>query len=417
MPTNPPFPIALGQRTLAAIVFTDVVGYSARMHKEEEGTITLLEQDFSTMKEFSDGLSGVVLKSTGDGLLIYFSSAVNAVTWAVKIQRHFAERSRTELLTKILRHRVGVHVGDVFRTEEDVVGDGVNIAARVQTEAPTGGVCISQAAYDMVKNKMELHVARLSSRQLKNIAEPVPMYHVLLDGPEVTLRTPAAMPAQTEKAGRDLAAGKRRFWAVAATLVAIGGAGFALYRFYFGHEAQLEASRAAQAAFSHAVVEQKAALAAARASAEKETRAEPTPAGEIDFVALTTRRPAEAGANPAALAEANACLPALDAWVKTRLASYTANHALLVRDLDATMQEAMAYSDEPGKISFGQRGLMRKSDWAALSTERQSAIIVSLLRDASPPAPRAVSRGAEAFAYLHGLPEMAAGVIRLRAAR
>src|SRR5258708_3282666 len=180
MPTTPPFPIAMGQRTVGAIVFTDVVGYSARMQKEEEGTLTLLEQDFTTMKEFSDGLSGVVLKSTGDGLLIYFSSAVNAITWAVKTQRHFAERARTELLTKILRHRVGVHVGDVFRTEDDVVGDGVNIAARVQSEAPTGGVCISQTAYDMVKNKMELHVARLSSRQLKNIAEPVPIYQVLL---------------------------------------------------------------------------------------------------------------------------------------------------------------------------------------------------------------------------------------------
>ncbi len=409
MPTQPPFPIAMGQRTLAAIVFTDVVGYSARMQKEEEGTLSLLEQDFTTMKEFSDGLSGTILKSTGDGLLIYFASAVNAVTWAVKTQRHFAERAQVELLTKILRHRVGVHVGDVFRTEDDVVGDGVNIAARVQAEAPTGGVCISQTAYDMVKTKMEIHVARLSSRQLKNISEPVPIYQVLLDGPEVVLRD---LPGATApEAALDPATRQRRLLMALVIVAGLGGAGFAMFRIYRGHEQRMAESAATQAALGHALIGTASRpVSIAPAVVAKKTNGP-------DFVRKTTSLPADPAKDAALFAQATESVAVLEQWVQTQLPAYTRNHPLLVRDLDGGAQEWTLYVDPQRRLSLAQNGAARPYPWDEISPDKQAAIIVSLLRDPSGPVSDSVQRGAEAFAYLHGLPEMTSALLRNRGAR
>src|ERR1043165_6849212 len=124
------------QRQLAAIVFTDVVGFSARMQKEEANTLKHLERGFTTMREFSTLHSGSVIKTTGDGLLLCFASAVQAVEWALRTQRHFAEQEKDRPASEVLRHRIGIHLGDIVIKGDDVMGDGVNIAARVQTEAP-----------------------------------------------------------------------------------------------------------------------------------------------------------------------------------------------------------------------------------------------------------------------------------------
>src|SRR4051812_24528006 len=98
-PSDPP-----EQRMLAAIVFTDVVGFSARMQKEEANTLRHLERDFATMSEFGAQHAGNVIKTTGDGLLLCFSSAVQAVEWALRTQRHFAEQARTFPADEVLRH-------------------------------------------------------------------------------------------------------------------------------------------------------------------------------------------------------------------------------------------------------------------------------------------------------------------------
>src|SRR5262245_41701715 len=124
MPSNPPFPVAPQQpeqRLLAAVVFTDASGYSARAERQEGMAMELMEQDFAVMREFAKELSGTVLKSMGDGLLIYFTSAVHAVTWALRTQRIFAARATTGGGNDVFRHRVGIHVGDVFLKEDDVM--------------------------------------------------------------------------------------------------------------------------------------------------------------------------------------------------------------------------------------------------------------------------------------------------------
>ena len=162
---------ASSQRQLAAIVFTDVAGYSARMQLDETGTLALVRIDFARMRALCAQHDGEVLKSTGDGLLLCFASVVQAVTCALQIQKEFAARPATAL-----QHRIGIHLGDVFREGGDVAGDGVNIAARLQTKARPGTVCLSQSVHDAVKGKVPLQAESLGPQSFKNIAEPITVY-------------------------------------------------------------------------------------------------------------------------------------------------------------------------------------------------------------------------------------------------
>ena len=185
--TNTPF----GQRVLAAIVFSDVVSFSARMNADEENTLRMVADDLARMREVCEDHEGQVLKSTGDGLVMYFTSAVQAVSCALDVQNMYAEREREaqEGDALSLKHRIGIHLGDVFLSATDVMGDGVNIAARLEGEAKPGGICISQTVYDVVKNKLELKTTYLGPRDLKNIKEAVPVYRIILaaqDGDEAT---------------------------------------------------------------------------------------------------------------------------------------------------------------------------------------------------------------------------------------
>lgn len=155
-------------RRLAAIVFTDVVGYSARMQTEEAGTLALVQADFESMRRLCGEHRGQVLKSTGDGLLLCFDSVVDAVTCAVAIQAQFTGRG-----ADALQHRIGIHLGDVYHQAGDVVGDGVNLAARLQTAARPGTICVSDAVFAAVKGKVEMESVALAPLVLKNIAEPL----------------------------------------------------------------------------------------------------------------------------------------------------------------------------------------------------------------------------------------------------
>src|SRR6266516_4044135 len=169
---------ATSKRTLATIVFTDTVGFSERMSRDDAGTLDLLRQDFDRIRKACARHHGEVIKSTGDGLLMYFSSAVGAVSCAVEIQTEHALRRTNE--KDSLEHRIGIHLGDVFVHESDVMGDGVNIAARLQYEAEPGGICISQTVYDVVKNTLALKTISLGPRELKNLSQKLTLYQVLL---------------------------------------------------------------------------------------------------------------------------------------------------------------------------------------------------------------------------------------------
>jgi serine/threonine protein kinase/class 3 adenylate cyclase len=170
--------VTQGQRTLAAIMVTDAVGFSARMSVDEERTLALIHRDQQCMQKLCQQYEGRVLKSTGDGLLMYFASAVQAVSCGLQIQQELAAMNQEVAPDQTLAHRIGIHLGDVFFTESDVMGNGVNIAARLQTEARAGNICISQVVYDVVKSRLSLNATYAGPLQLKNIQDPVPAYHI-----------------------------------------------------------------------------------------------------------------------------------------------------------------------------------------------------------------------------------------------
>ncbi|MFP4579095.1 MAG: adenylate/guanylate cyclase domain-containing protein [Candidatus Sumerlaeia bacterium] len=170
--------LPLGKRMLATIMFTDVVGYSKMANDDEEKALRLLSQDLSIIRATCERYEGNVLKNTGDGLMVVFTSAVQAVECALEIQRQFAERRQKTSNDERLEHRIGLHLGDVYLQENEVLGDGVNIASRLQGEADEGGICISQALYEVVRTRLELKTVYLGARELKNIPEAVQVHQI-----------------------------------------------------------------------------------------------------------------------------------------------------------------------------------------------------------------------------------------------
>jgi TolB-like protein/class 3 adenylate cyclase/tetratricopeptide (TPR) repeat protein len=187
------------ERRLAAILAADVVGYSRLMGEDEAGTHARLK---AHRKELVEPLvteyHGRVVKLTGDGALVEFASAVDAVECAVAIQRGMAARAALEPEDRRLRFRIGINLGDIILEEGDIYGDGVNVAARLEGLAEPGGICIAGSVYNQVKGKLDLAFVASGLQQVKNIAEPVETFRVALDG------VPAARAA-----ARPAAAGRR----------------------------------------------------------------------------------------------------------------------------------------------------------------------------------------------------------------
>ncbi|MEO1400555.1 MAG: adenylate/guanylate cyclase domain-containing protein [Cyanobacteria bacterium J06635_1] len=171
-------PSPQSQRMLAAIVVTDAVGFSTRMSENEETALRVIHQDLNLISELCQYFEGQVLKSTGDGLLMYFFSAVQAVECALEIQKTFVQFSVEHETADHFTHRIGVHLGDVFLNQADVMGTGVNIAARLEAACDPTGVCISQTVYDVIKSRLALNAQFLGDLQLKNIQEAVPAYQL-----------------------------------------------------------------------------------------------------------------------------------------------------------------------------------------------------------------------------------------------
>ncbi|MGC2720744.1 MAG: adenylate/guanylate cyclase domain-containing protein [Candidatus Acidiferrales bacterium] len=167
------------ERRLAAILAADVAGYSRLMGVDEEGTLAALK---ACRRELIDPKveehHGRIVKTTGDGALIEFASAVDAVRCAIEIQRAMSERSATISEERRIEFRIGINVGDIIIDEGDIYGDGVNIAARVETIASPGAICLSDNAYQQIKGKLVLDVSDMGEQQLKNIAQPIRIYGV-----------------------------------------------------------------------------------------------------------------------------------------------------------------------------------------------------------------------------------------------
>jgi class 3 adenylate cyclase/pimeloyl-ACP methyl ester carboxylesterase len=165
------------QRRLAAILAADVVGYSRLMGSDEMGTITSLK---SHRRELIDSTiakhSGRIVKTTGDGMLVEFASVVDAVSCAVSIQRAMFRRNAAIPEDKRIVFRIGINVGDIIIDGDDIFGDGVNIAARLETLCEPGGVCISRTANDQIRDKLSLGFADLGEQAVKNISRAVGVF-------------------------------------------------------------------------------------------------------------------------------------------------------------------------------------------------------------------------------------------------
>ncbi len=170
------------QRRLAAILAADVVGYSRLMGEDETGTLAALKAERKELREpKSAEYHGRIVKLTGDGTLMEFGSAVDAVLFAVDVQRAIVGRNAEVPEDRRITYRVGINIGDIIIDGDDIYGDGVNVAARLEGLADSGGVCVSRTVYDHIKGKVDLGFEDLGEQKVKNIREPVQVYRVKPD--------------------------------------------------------------------------------------------------------------------------------------------------------------------------------------------------------------------------------------------
>jgi len=164
-------------RRLTAILAADVAGYSRLMGADEEGTHERLK---SLRRELVDPKiaehHGRIVKTTGDGMLVEFGSVVDAVRCAVEVQRMMVDRNAEIPEDKRITFRIGVNLGDVIADDDDIYGDGVNIAARLEALAEPGGICISQVVHDQIRDKLPYPFDDMGEQSVKNIARPVRAY-------------------------------------------------------------------------------------------------------------------------------------------------------------------------------------------------------------------------------------------------
>jgi adenylate cyclase len=184
------------ERRLAAILAVDVVGYSRLMGEDEEGTLAAL---CAVRREFGDPKiaehRGRIVKTTGDGLLAEFASVVDAVRCAVELQREMIARNAAAPAERRIEFRMGINVGDIIIADGDIFGDGVNIAARLEALAEPGGICLSAAAHEQVRDRLDLGFDDLGEQQVKNIARPVRTYAIALGASSrATLPVGAPLP-------------------------------------------------------------------------------------------------------------------------------------------------------------------------------------------------------------------------------
>jgi adenylate cyclase len=174
------------KRKLTAVFSADVAGYSRLMGEDEAATVRTLEAYKQVMFSLIKQHRGRVIDSPGDNLLAEFASVVDAVQCAVAVQKELQARNADLLENRKMEFRIGINLGDVIEEGDRIYGDGVNIAARLESLAEPGGICISKTAFDHIESKLPLGYEYLGEQTIKNIAKPVGAYHVLME-PRVTL--------------------------------------------------------------------------------------------------------------------------------------------------------------------------------------------------------------------------------------
>src|SRR5262245_49516608 len=202
------------KRKLAAILAADAVGYSKLMSADEEKTLKILSAHRAVIDGIIEFHEGRIVGTAGDSVLAEFASPVEAVRCAVEIQDALKTRNDSLPEPDRMLFRVGVNLGDVIAKDDDILGDGVNIAARLESIAEPGGICVSSAVYEQIAGKLDLGFIDIGNQNLKNIQRPIQVYRI-----ERGRRVPPGTPPQM--------AGQRRGrgpWLAATTIVVIAAA-------------------------------------------------------------------------------------------------------------------------------------------------------------------------------------------------
>ena len=167
-------------RKLAAIMFTDMVGYSALSQRDEKLALELLEEHRQLLREIFPRFHGSEIKTIGDAFLVEFNSALEAAQCAIEIQRTLAKRNADALADRQIELKIGIHIGDVVHREGDIYGDGVNIASRIQPVAGIGGICISVDVERQIHHALDARFEKLAPVELKNVEVPMDLFRIVL---------------------------------------------------------------------------------------------------------------------------------------------------------------------------------------------------------------------------------------------
>jgi class 3 adenylate cyclase/cbb3-type cytochrome oxidase subunit 3 len=262
MAEQSPSPQAL-ERKLATILSADVAEYSRLMAEDEEQTLRTFRGHAEIFQSLVALHRGRIFNTAGDAMLAEFGSAVEAVRCATEIQATLRTRNDQLPASRQVRFRVGVNLGDVMVQGQDLLGDGVNVAARLQSAAEPGGICISGSVYDQIRNKLSLSFKSLGERSFKNIPQTVRTFSI------TEAEGHGALPASENE--RRALAGNWAKWLIAAVLLFVVAGGY--WAFSQNHRAKLEQARAL-AETKRQMAEGEAKAAAGQRAAE---RAEPVP--------------------------------------------------------------------------------------------------------------------------------------------
>ena len=184
-------------RKLAAIMFTDMVGYSALAQRDDELALELLEEHRLLLREIFPRFQGTEIKTIGDGFLVEFQSALDAAQCAIEIQHALSKRNANVPVERRIEIKIGIHIGDVIHRNGDVYGDGVNIASRIEPLAGPGGICVSMDVERQIRNTLEARFEKLAPTELKNISIPMDLFRIMPPGDE---QASADAQSQTESA-------------------------------------------------------------------------------------------------------------------------------------------------------------------------------------------------------------------------
>src|SRR6267142_1251613 len=227
------------QRKLAAIMFTDMVGYSALSQRNDALALELLEEHRQILREIFPRVNGTEIKTIGDAFLVEFRSALEAAQCAMAIQRALAKRNADAPAERQIQVRIGVHIGDVVHRGGDVYGDGVNIASRIESLAAAGGICVSMDVERQIRNALEARFEKLAPTELKNISVPMDLFRIVMPW-ERNVR----LTAEPEKTARGATIRRMPWHEVVLALllvVALIAGGF----FFLRHRASQQATNAA----------------------------------------------------------------------------------------------------------------------------------------------------------------------------